>query len=58
MLRLQQWSQLWKSSGTKPAPAFEDLKRRACEQAQTLPAISGDRVEQYMRRAPAQSPWS
>ena len=56
MLRLQQWSQLWKSSGTKPAPGFEDLKRRACEQAQTLPAISGDRVEQYMRRAPLKAP--
>ena len=47
LLRLQQWSQLWKSSGSKPAPCFEDLKRRAIEQAQALPAISGDRVVQY-----------
>ena len=56
LLRLQQWSQLWKSSGTKPEPCFEDLKRRACEQAQALPAITGDRVEQYMRRAPLKAP--
>ena len=56
MLRLQQWSQLWKSTGTKPAPDFEDLKRRACEQAQSLPAISCDRVEQFMRRAPLKAP--
>ena len=56
LLRLQQWSQLWRSSGTKPEPCFEDLKRRACEQAQALPAITGDRVEQYMRRAPLKAP--
>ena len=56
MLRLQQWSQLWKSSGTKPEPGFEDLKRRACEQARALPVISGDRVKQYMCRAPLKAP--
>ena len=56
LLRLQQWSQLWKSSGSKPAPCFEDLKQRAIEQAQALPAISGDRVIQYMRRAPLKAP--
>ena len=56
LLRLQQWSQMWRSSGTKPEPCFEDLKRRACEQAQALPAITGDRVEQYMRRAPLKAP--
>ena len=56
LLRLQQWSQLWKSSGTKPAPCFEDLKHRAIEQAKALPAISGDRVAQYMSRAPLKAP--
>ena len=53
LLRLQQWSQLWKSSG---APCFEDLKHRAIEQAKALPAISGDRVAQYMSRAPLKAP--
>ena len=56
LLRLQQWSQLWKSSGSKPAPCFEDLRRRAIEQAQALPAISGARVVQYMRQAPLKAP--
>ena len=56
LLRLQQWSQLWKSSGCKPAPCFEDLRQRAIAQAQALPAISGDRVVQYMRRAPLKAP--
>ena len=56
LLRLQQWSQLWKSSGSKPAPFFEDLKQRAMAQARTLSAISGDRVFQYMRRAPLKAP--
>ena len=56
LLRLQQWSQLWKSSGTKPEPGFEDLKRRACEQAQALPGISDDRVQQYVCRAPLKAP--
>ena len=56
LLRLQQWSQLWKSSGSKPAPCFEDLKHRAIEQAKALPAITGERVAQYMRRAPLKAP--
>ena len=56
LLRLQQRSQLWKSSGSKPAPCFEDLKHRAIEQAKALPAITGERVAQYMRRAPLKAP--
>ena len=57
LLRLQQWSQLWKSSGTKPAPCFEDLKHRAIEQAKGPSChFTGDRVAQYMSRAPLKAP--
>ena len=56
LLRLQQWSQLWKSSGSKPDPCFEDLRHRAIEQARALPAITGERVAQYMSRAPLKAP--
>eukprot|EP00439_Symbiodinium_sp_Y106_P006827 s4042_g1.t1 len=50
LLRLQQWSALWCSSGTAPAPCFEELRQRACAQARELPALGGARVARPLGR--------
>ena len=56
LLRLQQWSQLWHSSGTKPPQLFEDLRTRACAQARELQPLTGEQVERYLRRVPLKAP--
>ena len=56
LLRLQQWSALWCSSGTAPAPCFEELRQRACAQARELPALGGARVARYLSKTPLKAP--
>ena len=56
LLRLQQWSALWCSSGTAPAPCFEELRQRACAQARELQALGGARVARYLSKTPLKAP--
>ena len=56
LLRLQQWSALWCSSGTAPAPCFEELRQRACAQARELQALGGARVARYLSKIPLKAP--
>ena len=56
LLRLQQWSQLWHSSGTKPPQLFEDLRTRACAQARELQPLTCEQVKRYLRRVPLKAP--
>ena len=56
LLRLQQWSALWCSSGTAPAPCFEELRQRACAPARELPALGGARVARYLSKTPLKAP--
>ena len=51
-LRVQQWTQLWHSTGTPPSQGFEELKQRACSQARELQPLDATTVERYMRKTP------
>ena len=56
LLRLQQWSQLWRSAGRRPKEYFPDLRQRACRQARELPPLTGVQVQDYLRKLPLKAP--
>ena len=56
LLRLQQWSQLWLSTSSKPLQSFPALQERACAQAAALAPLTGAQVYRYIRKIPNKTP--